>query len=236
MKKFAVILLVMLWCSAAFAETYPEIGICTGDRVKLHARPSTKSRIVGQIDGKRNMFVILDSVQAEGRKWYKIDLPTKKGTAYVDAKSVNYGLYYQKPTGEDFVKVRQIFGIYPEKAEAIFGEADLDNAGNRIFDNFLLIYDDEDILWQAHIKNKKFSLCGVHVGDNPRKLLNLGMPKDILDDLESDSDDDEEVVDGPEGWTYRDTATDEEIFFEFGIDDSGYIIEMITWTRPASEG
>ena len=245
MKRIIAVLFVMLLCTSAFAAEYPELGVCIGDNVRLREDPGTEGKIIGRADtGTR--FVILGEIYADGQKWYEIDHPTKKSSAYIIAKYVNYGWYHGNngviPTGKDFIDVRLTFGIYPEKARALFGKGTKDEFGNLVYSGFSLRYDDEAIpaIHQVQINKRGYAAAGVQVGDTIKKLLRLGMPEYIITDLEeiqNSEHDDDEPVDGPEGWTYRNEATEEEIFFQFSINDKGEpIVDMILWTRPVAAG
>lgn len=148
----------MLLCSSAPEAEYPELGVCTGDNVRLREDPGTDGKIIGRAD-TGTQFVILGEV------------------------------YRVIPTGKDFADVRIKFGIYQEKARALFGKGTKDEFGNLIYSGFTLRYDDEP-------------------------------------------------VDGPEGWSFRNEETSEEIFFQFGFDDDNKetIVDMILWTAPHAEG
>lgn len=246
MKRIIAVLFVMLLCASAFGAEYPELGVCIGDNVRLREDPGTDGKIIGRADtGTR--FVILGEVYADGHKWYEIDHPVKKGSAYIIAKYVNYGWLHGNngviPTGKDFIDVRLTFGIYPDKARALFGNGKKDEFGNLVYSGFILRYDDEGTIHQAEITKRGYTVAGVQVGDNMRKLLQLGMPDDYLNDFikiqteNANNTDDDEPIDGPEGWTYKNEATEEEIFFQFGINDKGEpIVDMIIWTRPVAAG
>ena len=248
MKRFFVLLLlVILSCVPAFGAEYPELGVCTGDNVRLREDPGTDGKIIGRAD-TWTQFVILGEIYLDGQKWYEIDLPTEKGTAYIIARYANCGWYYGDygkviPTGKDFIDVRLTFGIYPVKARALFGEGRKDEFGNLVYSGFTLRYDDEKTIQQVEINKRGYALAGVQVGDSMKKLLQLGMPEDYLKDFlnaieeAKNNTNEDEPVDGPEGWTYRNEATEEEIFFQFSINDKGEpIVDMILWTRPVAEG
>lgn len=242
MKRIITVLFVMFLCASAFGAEYPELGVCIGDNVRLREDPGTDGKIIGRADtGTR--FVILGEVYVDGQKWYEIDHPFKKGNAYIIAKHAQYGWYYERSTGEAFVNVRLTFGIYQEKARALFGKGTKDEFGNLVYPAFTLRYDDETTptIQQVQINKRGYALAGVQVGDNIKKLLRLGMPEDIIKDIEdiqNTEPDDDEPVDGPEGWTYENKETREEIFFQFGFDDDNKetIVDMILWTAPHAEG
>ncbi len=247
MKKIVVMLCVLLFCTSAFGAEYPELGVCTGDNVRLREDPGTDGKIIGRADtGTR--FVILSEAYVDGQKWYEIDNPKDKGHAFIIARYVNYGWYHGNngviPTGKDFVEVRLAFGIYQEKARTLLGEGKKDEFGNLVYSGCTLRYDDEAVptIHQAEITKRGYAIAGVQVGDNMRKLLQLGMPEDYLNDFieiqkgNAINTDDDGVVDGPEGWTYE-SASGESIFFQFGVGQKGEsIVDMIIWSRPLGEG
>ena len=249
MKKAIAVLWLMVLCGSAWGASYPELGACTGTNVRLREDPGTDGRIIGKVEDRRHVFVLLGEEWVDGQKWYEIEHPTQKGTAYISARYVNDGWYYNKPTGRDFVKIRQTFGIFPEKAQALFGRAKRDNFGHLNYNGLILRYDDEDMLHQVQIEKRGYALAGIQVGDNLARLYDLDMSEDarsVLEDVIHDfndiaagehNDDDDEPVDGPEGWTYINPDTSEEIFFEFGTNSKGEtIINMMTWTSPQGEG
>ena len=235
MKKAFVILWLMILFDAAHGEQYPELGVCTGNNVRLRENPGTHGKVIGRADSW-TQFVIIDEAYADGQKWYEIAHPFKEGNAFISARFVNYGWYHGNngviPTGKDFVDVRLAFGIYQEKARALFGEGRKDEFGHLVYPGFTLRYDDDDAvptIHQAEITKRGYELAGVQVGDSIRKLLQLGMPESYITDLE-------EGEGGPEGWTYE-SASGESIFFQFGGNQKGeFIVDMIIWSRPLGEG
>ena len=249
MKKLIVALLLMILSGCAFGAEYPELGVCTGDNVRLREDPGTDGKIIGRADtGTR--FVILGEIYVDGQKWYEIDLPKEKGTAYIIARYANCGWYYGNygkviPTGKDFVEVRLTFGIYQEKARALFGEGRKDEFGNLVYSGFTLRYDDDPVptIQQVQINKRGYAVAGVQVGDSIKKLLQLGMPEDYVKDfLKAEEEvknntNEDEAIDGPEGWTFKNEDTAEEIFFEFGLNDKEEpIVDMILWTCPNAVG
>ena len=245
--KRIVALLLILWCGTAFAASYPEIGSCTGTRVRLREDPGTEGRILGLVEERRHVFVLLGEVWVDGQIWYEIEHPTQKGTAYISAQYVNYGWYYGRPTGKEFVKVRQMFGIFPEKAEALLGKARKDEFGNLNYPGLVLRYDDESMISQVQVEKRGIELFGIQVGDKVEKLFDLditddarGVLEDVIHDLHdimNSEHDDDEPVEGPEGWGYANPETGEEVFFGFGLNDKDEpAVEMIIWSCPRGEG
>mgnify|MGYP002623873019 CR=1 FL=1 len=236
MRKIIALLWLMLLCGTAWGMNYPEIGVCTGDSVRLRERPGTKSRILGTIDTGRQL-VILGETSSGGQKWYKVDHPAKRGTAYILSSYVN-GWYSNgsTPTGRDFVNVRLTFGITREKARTLFGKPSSTNFGGLQYPGIELMYDDGVNLSYVRVTRKGLPIAGVEVGDMVMKLVEMGMPEQYITDLENaGSSNSDEPEDGPEGWTYE-SATGETIFFDFGVNNTGFIIEGITWSRSEGVG
>ena len=236
-------------CGSAWGASYPELGACTGTNVRLREDPGTDGRIVGKVEDRRHVFVLLGEAWVDGQKWYKIEHPTQKGIAYVAAQYVNYGWYYGHPTGKEFVKIRQTFGIFPEKARALFGPCEEDEFGNLHFEGFILHYDNERMLTHVQIETRAFGFAGIRVGDNLNSLLKLSMPaaarreleeyiQDFTDIMNGKYEADEDgIIDGPEGWSYENKATGEHVFFGFGLnDDDEPAIDMISWSAPMGQG
>ncbi len=227
MKKIIALLFITLLCGTSWAARYPELGACTGSNVSLRQTPGTDGKIIGRIEDPRNQFVILGEEYDDGQNlWYIIDHPTKKGTAYISAKYVNYGWYFGNdktlPTGDAFVKVRLTFGIYPEKTRALLGKPSKSESGSLEYPGCKLWYE-EDSLQRVEIYRRGYALAGVKVGDSCNKLIALGMPEDYRDDHE--------------GWNYIKSETGEEIFFQFTSNDDGeVIIEWMSWERPVAAG
>lgn len=217
---------LVLFCGTAYAASYPEMGVCTGERVRLRESPSTKGKFLGFVEPDRNRFVVLGEVNADGMKWYKIDHPTKKGTAYIATAYVEI-----TPVGNIFAEVRLTFGVYPEKTRALIGTSlyfdnedfeDIESQCLRDKERYSFTYNDDGI-WSARVmKDRKKAIAGIHVGDSVRKLLALGMSES-----EIDTDDDEERFDVP-SWGFDNNDESERISFSY----DGGIVTEIYWIRP----
>ena len=222
MKKLLAVLCVMVLCGSASALQFPELGVCHGEGVRLRERPGTNGKIIGRADvGTR--FVILDSAEAGGQLWYKVDHPTKRGSAYILGKYVN-GWYNagDTPVGDDFAEVRLTFGITPEKTRLLLGKPQSERAEDEFED---LTYAGCDISYEegylsyVHVHKRGYKMAGFQVGDKAEKLESLGLPKDY-----------------GEGFTYL-SDSGEEIFFQFGPGKRGEtIIESMTWNTPQAVG
>ena len=224
MRKIIVVLWLAALCGSSWAMQYPELGVCTGDNVRLREDPGTEGKVIGRAD-VGTQFIVLDEVYIDGQKWYEIDLPTKEGTAFIIARYVN-GWYNNGdiPVGEVCAEVRLKFGITPEKTRALFGKPE-SAQGQDEFTRYkypgLDIHFESGTLSYVEIRRRGYPLHGFEVGDDAGKLTSLGMPDDAID---------------AEGWTYE-SATGEQIFFSFGGGRNGEtIIESITWSRPIGEG
>ena len=225
MKKIFALLALLLLCGTAHAMQYPELGVCHGDNVRLRESPNTKSRVIGRADAGTR-FIILEETRSGGKKWYKIDHPTKKGSAYIAAEFVNG--YYNAgkiPVGEDFAKIRLTFGMTPEKTKLLLGrpaEERGQDESEYLTYSWCDVHFEEGYLSYVHVHKKGREIAGCQLGDNPIKLVVFGMP---------DTDPEEK-----EGWTYE-SASGEQIFFQFGPGKRGEtIIESITWSCPSGEG
>ncbi|MBQ6775230.1 MAG: SH3 domain-containing protein, partial [Synergistaceae bacterium] len=75
------ILILVFVAQSAFASGYPDYGFSTGNGVRLRESPSTDSKILGRVD-ESSMLVLLGEVKAGGKTWYKVEHPTKRGTAW----------------------------------------------------------------------------------------------------------------------------------------------------------
>ena len=227
MKRFIALLFIILLCETSWAAKYPELGACTGNNVRVRQTPGTDGKIIGRIEDSRNQFVILGEEYDDNQNlWYMIDLPTKKGTAYISARYANYGWYFGNdrtiPTGDAFVRVRLTFGIYPEKARALLGRP-LKSASDSLEYPGCKLWYNEDSLHRVEISKRGYTLAGVQIGDSCDKLIALGMPEYYSDDHE--------------GWTYTNSETGEEFFFQFNSSNDGeIIIDWMSWECPVAAG
>ena len=234
MRKILAVVCVVLFCGTAYAAKYPEMGICTGEKVRLRESPSSKGKIIGLVQPDRNRFVVLDEVRSGGQKWYKIDHPTKAGTAYVAAEYVEI-----TPVGNVFAEVRLTFGVYPEKTRAIFERPSWKiqqgwdgSQALEIKDNYAFNYN-EDGIWSAVVfYNGEKAIAGICTGDKPEKLLALGMPASELDMEYGEEDDD--LLEG--SWEMTNEDTGEKITFMFsGKSKEDSKIDYLEFYRPAKQ-
>ena len=244
MRKIIAVMCVLLFCGTARGMELPNLGVCHGDNVRLRESPGTKGKVIGRADSG-TQFIILGEAKSGGQKWYKIDHPAKKGSAYILAKYVN-GWYNAGDIalGEVFAEVRLKFGITPDKTRALLGRPDNVQAEDE-FMRFaypgLDIDFEEETLSYVHIYKRGFTIGGIEFGDDARKLTRLGMPKDEVVNLRAkeyenwDYEKDGQI--GAEGWSYM-NDTGEQIFFGFKYDleKKEVTIGSITWSRPIGEG
>ena len=233
MRKFLAVLCVLIFCTTAYAAKYPAMGVCNADRVRLRASPGTKGKFLGFVEPDKNRFVLLGEARADGMKWYKIDHPTKKGTAYIAADYVEV-----MPVGSEFAEVRLTCGNYPEKTIAIFGKPSYSSEKFVSYSDSYSFWYDKNGLYQASIqKDKKKAIAGIHVGDKAEKLSPLGIPVDALEVWAGVE------FDFPYGdYVYKDKDSDEQIVFVFVGRDSkagryakNAVINSMMWSRPHNE-
>lgn len=242
MKKVITLLLVLVFCGSAEAMNFPELGVCMNDGVRLRESPSTKSKVIGRADAGRQ-FIILGETKSGGLKWYKIDHPTKKGSAYILAKYAA-GWYSEGkiPVGDVLANIRLTFGISPEKTKLLLGEPEetyVDgNFTSLKYSGCELQYESGNLNY-IYIEKKGYAVEGIQVGDKESKLSKLGMPyADEPDYTPEEYDNWDFDEDGPitaEGWSYE-TRTGEQLLFEFNPERDGVTIDGILWNCPQGEG
>lgn len=244
MRKVIAVMCVLVLCGTAQAMQYPELGVCTGDNVRLREDPGTSGRVIGRADAG-TQFIVLGEMYVDGQKWYEIDHPTKEGTAYIISRYVN-GWYNNGdiPLGEVCAEVRLKFGITPEKTRALFGKPE-SVQGEDEFTRYkypgLDVHFESGTLSYVEIRRKGLPIHGIEYGDDARKLISLGMPEDEVADISSKDyenwDFDEDGPLGAEGWTYKNDAGEEMFFqFEYDLKKKAVTIGTITWSRPIGEG
>ncbi|MBQ7215982.1 MAG: SH3 domain-containing protein [Synergistaceae bacterium] len=222
-------MITLVWILAVFgtaqAMNFPELGVCIGENVRIRASAGTTGKVIDRADAG-TQFIILGETRANGKKWYRIDLPKKKGSAYIAAEFVN-GWYNEgkTPVGREFAEVRLKFGITSEKTRLLLGRP-IEQKAQDEFEYLTYqgcdVHFEEQHLSYVHVRKRGYEIAGCQVGDNAVKLAVFGMP-------ESDPEE-------KEGWMYE-SASGEEIFFQFGPGKNGdTIIESITWSCPGGEG
>ena len=71
-------LCLVLLCGTAYAAKYPEMGICTGEKVRLRDSPSSKGKIIGLVQPDRNRFVVWMKSVPAGRSGTRSTIPRKR--------------------------------------------------------------------------------------------------------------------------------------------------------------
>ncbi|MBQ7560135.1 MAG: SH3 domain-containing protein [Synergistaceae bacterium] len=210
-RNFLIIIFVFI-SSAAFAIDFPTLGFCTGDGVRLRERPDTDSKIQGKVnDG--DMLVLLGEIKASGSKWYKIDHPTKKGTAWIFGKYIETNTSYKTDTEayKTLVQIIKNCGVTADKARAILGRPKRTNRRKFFFDPAQREFHEEVLEYSGftlqyiegrlrHVDAKNnFSFGDINIGDTTSEVLEvLGEPDGK----------------GNEGWSYEATPRDV-LLFEF---------------------
>ncbi len=90
-KILASVIIALIVCSASYAGTFrsfPAYGVCTGDYVRLRARPDTKAKILGRLFDGDEVTVV--SERRRGREiWYEIEDPNDESrTVWVSGKYI----------------------------------------------------------------------------------------------------------------------------------------------------
>ena len=210
---FAAALIFLLSASCAFAGEYPDLGYCIGNNVRLRESPSTSSNILGNVN-ESSLLVLLDDKIINGKRWYKVEHPTKKGTAWIFGDYIESSTSYDKDKAsyENLVKIISGWGVTAEKARTIFGRPKKSqkrkfffDPANRNFTEEILEYSNFKLSYiegrLSHIEttSEKFSFGEINIGDTTAEVLEiLGEPDGK----------------GKEGWSYEATPRDI-ILFEF---------------------
>ena len=212
-KKFFFTCVLIFMAHVALAAEYPDIGYCTGNNVRLRESPSTSSNILGNVN-ESAVLILLGHRQVNGQRWYKIEHPAKKGTAWIFGDYIESGGSYDKdkPSYETLVKIMSDYGLTPDKARAIFGKPRKTkkqkyffDPANRNINEEILEYKDfnlqyiEGRLMHVDTTSQNFSFGEINIGDSTSEVL------DILGEPDGK---------GNEGWSYEATPRDV-ILFEF---------------------
>ena len=98
-----------------FAD-FPTIGVCTGDSVRYHSKPSTKAEVWGSLS--KNMKVVVESQKVvDGETWYEISPKDAQDSAYV------YGEYLapyfdeaaqKSPVNKIVIDILQVYSPYKD--------------------------------------------------------------------------------------------------------------------------
>ncbi|MBR1486454.1 MAG: SH3 domain-containing protein, partial [Synergistaceae bacterium] len=116
--------LIFAFSSAAFADrapkfqSFPTLGRCTGNSVRLREDPSTESEILGKLN-MNDFVVVIDKFVTDGETWYEVDHPTEVGSAFIFGKymeAVYLENYQDNPLHKMIMNLYMTFGMTPEKA------------------------------------------------------------------------------------------------------------------------
>ena len=182
--KIFVFVFILIFCGTAHAEKFPDLGVCTGNGVRLREDPNTESEIVGQLK-KGDTFILLDVKKVDGNKWYLIDHPSQKGNAWIFGKYVKK--YYKlkdsehTPTHDIAMQIRLDYGITSAKTRALWGEPNeilRDVYGNFYglkYDSIEINYDYDDehlrsISIGIYDEDSEGNFGPVKIGDTTKKL------------------------------------------------------------------
>ena len=186
MRKILAVMFMLLLCGTAFAEEFPKLGRCSGKGVRLREEPNTQSEVIGKADPDTQLVLLGEQV-SDGEKWYKVEHPIYKGTAWIHSQFVN--IAYGKD--DVFLDVRQTFGISPTKTQALFGEpekiVEAKFGGDELeafyydYPSFRAWFDkEENSIIFVFVEKGGPAILGMNAGDKAEKLLKLGMPKNTL--------------------------------------------------------
>ncbi|MBR0094940.1 MAG: SH3 domain-containing protein [Synergistaceae bacterium] len=207
------ILILVFVAQSAFASGYPDYGFSTGNGVRLRESPSTDSKILGRVD-ESSMLVLLGEVKAGGKTWYKVEHPTKRGTAWIFGEYVdNYASFdTDTPAYKTLVQLFRDCGVTAEKARVLLGKPKRTSKRKFFFDpanqdfheevleypTFKLQYI-EGRLRHVESSGEALSFGDVSVGDTTAQVL------DVLGEPDGKGD---------EGWSYEVSPRDV-LLFEF---------------------
>ncbi len=127
---------------------------------------------------------MLDAKKINGKKWYLIDHPTKKGSAWIFGKYVKkfHEVHYSKltPTHILAMQLRVDYGMMPEKTRLLHGKPrEILRDGEEKFmelkyDHFSLYYSDEgnNYIWDISIgiDYPEGNFGPIKIGDDVKKL------------------------------------------------------------------
>ena len=176
-------------------QSFPTLGHCTGNSVRLREDPSTESEILGKLN-MGDTVVVLDKFIAEGDVWYEVDHPWEPGSAFVFGKYLEASYlenHQDNPLHKLTMQLYLDYGITPEKAEKLLGKpksknretigADSLERINFDFGNYSLEYLD-GTLTSVNIKRGKKSFGNIKIGSDSSELVDaFGEPKDKEENL-----------------------------------------------------
>ncbi|NLL37205.1 MAG: SH3 domain-containing protein [Fretibacterium sp.] len=206
----ALLTLTLSGLTAAWADVYPCLALCTGSSVRIRAKSSTNSEVLGRLD-LNEMICVLDEKEGNDGVWYKIEHPDrKKGSGWVFGEYVEpLSRESQSPEEHLILSIHRDFGYSIRRARALMGKPQEETQKKSFFEpagkdlvTITLTYPDvtisyiENRLSSVSVRKGKRAFGPYKIGDDSDKLLNeLGDPDD-----ES------------KGWTYSLTERVELIF------------------------
>ena len=199
-KKLNIILIFILTlCGAAHAKeiadfkTFPAMGSCTGNSVRIREQPNLNSKILARLN-EFDKAIILGSRVMGGKKWYEIELPRGEGTGWTAAEYLIPFYDDEFDGGEGLMnlltRINQDFGVTPDKARLLFTGDNVkfsvlnkskDKDKNYIVtimthENYTAQYINDNLNGAAVFKGRmKFG--DIKIGDTPEKIIKiLGKP------------------------------------------------------------
>ena len=192
----AILVLVHVFTLSASASdvTFPALGICTGNSVRLRESPGTDSEILGRAN-ESDRLIILGERKYKGDLWYAVDNPGDEGTAWIISRYVDIvNNYYDErtPAIDAAINVRMNFGITPEKAKILFGKPRKDERGKFFLESANQNVSEENLTYRGcslryvennlrhvEVTGKGFNFGESRIGDSQEKLIqNIGDPSD----------------------------------------------------------
>ena len=198
--KIALILIfILILCGAAHAKeiadfkTFPAMGSCTGNSVRIREQPNLNSEILARLN-EFDKAIVLGSRVMGGKKWYEVELPRGEGTGWVAAEYL-IPFYDDEFDGSEglmnlLTRINQDFGITPDKARLLFtGDNVKFSVTNKSKDkdsnytvtvmtheNYTAQYINDNLNCAAVFKGRmKFG--DIKIGDTPDKIIKiLGKP------------------------------------------------------------
>lgn len=220
MRRIIYVVCVLMLCGSAWGANYPDIGVCENENVMLREFPSARGKVGGYMFVGQQL-VILGEKTLDGRLWYRIDHPTRKGIVWITAEDVSF-LYDGQYTDPDFVRVRMTFGVNHEKTRLLFGKPVVNATASTLEYDGLKLWYKNDNLRKVEVSRAGLPIAGIQTGDRLEKLYDLGMPADFPDTISGDV----------KGWE-RETDSGEKMFFRFGVNNAGRrIVDWMSWERP----
>ncbi|MBR2208514.1 MAG: SH3 domain-containing protein [Synergistaceae bacterium] len=181
-------------------QSFPTLGRCTGNSVRLREDPSTESEILGRLN-TGDCAVVLDKFVTDGNTWYEVDNPFDEGSAFMFGKYLE-PVYLEEhqvnPLHKLIMNLYLTFGITPEKAEKLSGKpksknrevigADSFERINMDYGNFSLEYL-ANSLTSVRVQKGKKPFGDIKIGSDASELIEVfGEPNQKDENLYSYQD------------------------------------------------